>query len=390
MSAQRLPTVIQIITRLELGGAQQNTLDTCRGLDRSRFKVALFAGADGQLDSEAARIPGIDFRILPDLIRPVRPRRDLQAFRMLRDHIGQVVEQGAPVIVHTHSSKAGILGRMAARAAGVQHVVHTIHGFGHNAFNNPVGRQLALLAERHASRRTSRYVAVSFANLEQGRRLGLFRKVPVELIYSGFELEPFLRPGIDYQTARDRLGYAGDAPLIGTIACFKPQKDLSTLVRTARAVRSWVPDARFLREALEQQLSDNGLKSAVTLLGWRHDLPDILAALDLFLLTSRWEGLPRAIVQAMAAGVPVVATSVDGVLDIVKDGQTGRLAKPGDHMGLARCVAELLRDGERARGLAEKASAEVEPFDLGRMIKSLESLYEDLLRTGRASRTAAR
>lgn len=386
MSAPSLPVVIQIITRLELGGAQQNTLDTCRLLDRSRFRVALFSGADGRLDSAAARIPGIDFRIVPDLVRPVRPRQDLRAYRLLRDHIAPFVRQGAPVIVHTHSSKAGILGRLAARAAGVRRIVHTIHGFGHNAFQNPVTRRLAVLAEQYVSRSTSRYVAVSTANLEQGRRLGLFKKARVELIRSGFELEPFRRPGIDRRAARERLGLPGEVPLVGTVACFKPQKDLSTLLRAARAVRTSVPDARFviagdgdLRPSLERQLERDGLKPAVTLLGWRDDLPEILAALDVFLLTSRWEGLPRSIIQAMAAGVPVVATAVDGVLDIVADGETGLLAKPGDHIGLGRRVAELLQDGGRAKELAASAALQVEPFELGRMIGSLEALYADLL-----------
>ena len=378
-------TVIHVITKLELGGAQQNTLDTCSLLDRRRFRVALLAGSSGLLCSDAARIPGIDFRIVPSLTRPIRPVQDYHAYRSLRDHIMQIAEENGPPIVHTHSSKGGILGRLAAKAAGVKDVVHTIHGFGHPACSNPAMRQLALQAERHVSRHTRCFVAVSNANLEQGRSLNLFRHSRVELIRSGFELDPFRAAGVTRDEARRRLGFEPDTPLIGTVACFKPQKDLQTFVQAARAVRSAVPDARFLivgdgdgRPDLEKMIDGAGMKPAIKLLGWRRDIPEILPALDVFALTSRWEGLPRSMVQAMACLIPVVATSVDGVLDLVTHMETGLLANPGDHIGLARGISDLIRDEGLRQRLATNAAPLVDEFDLPIMIEKIEALYDSL------------
>ncbi|MFH0943848.1 MAG: glycosyltransferase family 4 protein [Planctomycetota bacterium] len=378
-------TVIHVITKLELGGAQQNTLDTCSLLDRRRFRVALLSGPDGLLTSEAARIPDIDYRIVPSLSRPIRPVRDYHAFRCLRDHIRQIAAENGPPIVHTHSSKGGILGRLAARAADVSDVVHTIHGFGHPACSNLVTRQLALQAERHVSQHTRCFVAVSKANLERGRSLNLFRNSRVELIRSGFDLGRFRARIVDRAEARQRLGLEPESPLIGTVACFKPQKDLQTFVKTAGAMRSAIPDARFLivgdgdsRPDLERMIGAAGLRPAFSLLGWRRDVPEILPALDVFVLTSRWEGLPRSLVQAMACGIPVVSTSVDGVLDLVTHMETGLLARPGDHLGIARGISDLIRDEGLRHRLAANAAPLVDQFDLGTMIAKLEALYESL------------
>ncbi|MBI4879815.1 MAG: glycosyltransferase [Planctomycetes bacterium] len=381
------PTVVHVITRLDLGGAQENTLDTCRLLDRARFRVALLAGPEGRLDSAAARIPDLDFRLVPDLVREIEPRRDLAALRRLRDHLLELGQDGAPLIVHTHSSKAGILGRLAARAARARFVVHTIHGFGHPALTRRWQKGLAILAERMVARRTSRFVAVSRADVEEGMRLGLFRATDVELIRSGFDVTAFAEPGVERWAARRALGVESDGPLIGMVACLKPQKDPLAFLRAARLVLNERDDARFLMvgdgelrmevEALRDRL---GLGSALLLLGWREDVPSILRALDLFVLTSRWEGLPRALVQAMAAGVPVVACAAGGIGEVVSDGLTGRLVAPRDHRALAACMRELLEDRTRAARLAAAARERVaSEFDVRLMIERLERLYQRLL-----------
>ncbi len=381
------PTVVHVITRLDLGGAQENTLDTCRLLDRTRFRVALLAGPEGRLDSAAARIPDLDLRLVPDLVREIEPRRDLRALRLLRDHLRELGQDGAPLIVHTHSSKAGILGRLAAHAARARFVVHTIHGFAHPALARRWQRGLAILAERLVARRTSRFVAVSRADVEEGLRLRLFRAADVELIRSGFDVAAFAEPGLERRAARLALGVESDAPLIGMVACLKPQKDPLAFLRAARLVLNERDDARFLiagdgelRTEVEKLGDRLGLGPALMLLGWREDVPRILRALDLFALTSRWEGLPRALVQAMAAGVPVVACSAGGIGEVVKDGLTGRLVAPGDHRALAARVRELLEDRAGAARLAAAARERVAgEFDVRRMIEGLERLYLRLL-----------
>lgn len=381
------PWIVHVITKLELGGAQQNTLDTCARLDRSRFRVALLTGPDGALDSAAARIPDLDFRIVPDLVREVSPLRDLRAWRTLRDHVRSFAEDGAPVLVHTHSSKAGILGRLAARSGRATRVVHTVHGFGHPAFSSALARRVALAAERHVAPMTDAFVVVAQANADEGRALGLFADKPVELIRSGFDVNAFREPGVTREQARTALGLPPAAPVVGVVACFKPQKAVADFLTAFAHVRSHVKDAVAivvgdgeLRTPLERLRAHLGLDAAVSFVGWRDDVPRILRALDAFVLTSRWEGLPRAVVQAMAAHVPVVATAADGTADVVKDGVTGVLCPVGDVDAIAAGIVRVLQARSFASYLADNAAAHVDEFDVGRMIERLEVLYDRLLR----------
>ncbi|MCC7172473.1 MAG: glycosyltransferase [Planctomycetes bacterium] len=381
------PWIVHVITKLELGGAQQNTLDTCARLDRSRFRVALLTGPDGALDSAAARIPDLDFRIVPDLVREVSPLRDLRAWRTLRGHVRSFAEDGAPVLVHTHSSKAGILGRLAARSAHATRVVHTVHGFGHPAFGSALARRAALAAERHVAPMTDAFVVVAQANADEGRVLGLFADKPVELIRSGFDVNAFREPGITRDEARAALGLSPTAPVVGVVACFKPQKAVADFLTAFAHVRSHVKDAVAivvgdgeLRTPLERLRAHLGLDAVVSFVGWRDDVPRILRALDAFVLTSRWEGLPRAVVQAMAAHVPVVATAADGTADVVKDGVTGVLCPIGDVDAIAAGIVRVLQARSFASYLAHNAASKVDEFDVARMIERLEALYDRLLR----------
>lgn len=385
MTAPRA-TIVHVITQLELGGAQQNTLDTCAMLDRSRFDVVLLAGAGGRLDPQAANIEGLDFRTVKSLVRPIAPISDRAAFVEIRDILRRLVDsRKAPLIVHTHSTKAGIVGRLAARSAGARGVVHTIHGFGHPALGNPVLRRIGILAEQYLAPRTDRFIAVSHANVAEGHRLGLFRSTPVTVIRSGFDLETFRAPTITKDAARAAIGQSGDAPIVGMVACLKPQKAPLDFVEIAAVVLRSVPRAQFVlagdgeqRPALEARIRDLGLESRFHLLGWRDDVPHVLRALDVFVLTSRWEGLPRSVVQAMASGVPVVANAVDGVIDVVSDGRTGFSIAPGDIDRAASNVVALLEDRALANRIANEASRNVSEFDVRAMVAAQERLYTEL------------
>lgn len=381
------PLVVHIITRLDLGGAQQNTLDTCRLLDRSRFRVALMSGPGGYLDSEAARIADLDFRLVADLVRPVAPGRDLRAMRALKGHLADMRRDGdAPVIVHTHSSKAGVLGRLAARAAGIRTVVHTIHGYGHPAFQSLLLRNAAVRVERYLAPRTTRFIAVSRDNVVQGRDLGLFRTTPVELVRSGFDVARFRDCQAPRHIVREELGIPREAFVVGSIACLKPQKDPLTFVRAAAALKRNVPEAHFaiagdgeLRPRVEALADRLGIRRDIRLLGWRDDVERVLRALDVFWLTSRWEGLPRALVQAMAARVPVVACAVDGVKDVLEDGVTGFAIEPGDADRFASRTIELQRDPDLRERLCAAAAGIPDEFAVERMVRRLEDVYCDAL-----------
>lgn len=372
--------VLHAITMLELGGAQRNTLDTVARLDRSRFEVALACADRGELLAEARTIPDTTLFLLPHLRREVRPLDDLLAFAELR----RAIRAFGADLVHTHSSKAGVLGRAAARAEGVELVVHSIHGYGFGPHQHPLVRRLFLAAERWAACWTTAFVAVSRENLQQGLGLGLFTAERVHLIRSGIALDAFRTPeGGD--RVRQELGIPAGAPLVVQVSCFKPQKAPERFVDLARRVRERVPAAHFLlvgdgqlRPRLERLREDAGLQDCLHLPGWRRDVPAVLAAATVATLTSRFEGLPRAVVEALAAEVPVVAMAVDGVVEVVRDGVNGFLVPPGDVATMAQRVVEVLLTPELRARLAARTGEGLEEFDRDRMVQQQEALYWEL------------
>jgi len=389
--------VVHVITKLELGGAQQNTLHTLAHLDPRRFDGALVAGTEGLLVPEAlaaAREGRYEVRLLPQLVREVRPARDLTALaalvRLLRAALARAraaAGGGRPrLLVHTHSSKAGILGRAAARIAGVPVVVHSVHGFPFHPRQRPAVRRLYVALERLAARWTTHFVAVAQADVEEGVALGIFPRERVTLVRSGIDIGRFSGAGLDREAKRRELGVPPGAPLAGMIGNFKPQKNPVDFVRVAALVGARVPSAHFLlagdgvlRTRVVAAARASGLGDRLHLVGWRRDVEEIMPCLDVLVLTSLWEGLPRVFPQAMAAGRPVVAYRVDGAPEAVEDGVTGYLVVPGDREGAAARVAELLLDPERAGRMGEAGRARVGEFDAGRMVRQQEELYERLL-----------
>jgi glycosyltransferase involved in cell wall biosynthesis len=377
--------VVHVITKLELGGAQQNTLHTVGHLDRERFRPVLVCGEGGMLDDEARALPDVDVHFLPRLVRPIRPTDDLATSGALQRLLKPLAAQG-PCLVHTHSSKAGIVGRWAAHRAGAGPVVHSIHGFGHGALTNPLVRRVTLATERTMARWTDAFISVSKRNVDEGRELGLLGDVPTHVIRSGIDLTDFARADALRSEARAALGYDDTHAVVGMIACLKPQKAPLDFVRLARQVADQRDDARFfvagdgeLRPDMERAIADAGLSDVFTLLGWRRDVPALLGALDVAVLTSRWEGLPRVCPQAMAAGRPVVATAVDGTPEAIVDGRNGHLFAPGDADAGAQHVLRILGDPALAKRFADAGREAVAEFDQDRMVADQEALYEQLL-----------
>lgn len=382
--------VVHVITLLELGGAQQNTLDTVARLDRARFAPRLVCGVGGMLDEEARALPDVEVTFVPDLVRPIRPVRDARAVRAVADLLRPLATRG-PVIVHTHSSKAGIVGRLAAARAGAGPVVHSIHGFGHAAVRRGPLRRATLALERRMAHHTDAFVGVSRASIDAGRRLGLLGDRPAQLIRSGIDVDAFAGAHALRDEARASLGIPPDAPVVGMIANFKPQKAPLDFVDLAARVAGERPATRFfvagdgpLRHEVEARVRRHGLGDRMLLLGWRRDVPALLGALDVLVLTSRWEGLPRVCPQAMAAGRPVVATDVDGIPEAVVHGRNGLLFPPGDVAAGARHVLELLADEAGRERLGRAGREVVGAFDARLMVAEQERLYERLLATAEA------
>lgn len=375
--------VLHVITRLEPGGAQRNTLYTVANLDRDRFEAALAWGPGAPLDEAAMRLDDVALRPLPELVRPVAPRCDAAAVGALR----RVIRDLRPAVVHTHSSKAGILGRAAARLEAVPAVVHSVHGFGFTPLQPPWQRAAFFVAERVATRWTDHLVFVSRRQLATAAALGLLPAGGGSVIRSGIDLAA--QRGGDAAAARARLQVPDTASLVVQVGNFKPQKAPLDFVRVAATVARTVPDAVFvalgdgpLRPAAEALAGELGIADRCRFPGWWDDVPGLLAATAVAVLTSRHEGLPRAAVEALAAGIPVVATAVDGTPEVVADGVNGFLVAAGDTGRAAARVVRLLCDpGLRAR-LAARAPLGLDEFDIDRMVRRQEELYRWL--TGRA------
>jgi len=378
--------VLHIITRLEPGGAQHNTLYTVGHLDREAYSPSLAWGPGDPLDEMAGEILDLRLEPVPELVRPVSPSLDLAALRRLT----AVVKDIRPHVVHTHSSKAGVLGRVAARIGRVPVVVHSIHGFGFTPLQSASVRGLFLTVEKVMARLTDHFIAVSQRNLEFGVRLGLFEPDRVSLIRSGIQLDRF-RGVTDGEQARRRLGVADDEVLVVQVGNFKAQKAPLDFVRMAARVARRAPNARFvmvgdgvLRPAAEELAADLGVADRVIFCGWWDDVPGLLAASRVSVLSSRHEGLPRAAVESLAAGVPVVATAVDGTPEVVQDGVNGILVEAGNVPALAAGVEKLLGRDELWRRMSEAAPRGLEDFDIDHMVRQQEDLYQWLLGRSRS------
>ncbi len=371
------------MTLLELGGAQQNTLYTVQTMDPARFETILLCGRGAFLDKEAS---SNDFPVffVNSLVRPVRPVQDLLAvFEMML-----ILRREKPDVVHTHSSKAGILGRLAAWLARVPVIVHTYHGFGFTREQKWLTRFIYVLLEKLTAPLSTALITVSKANRSEARDLGIGRPDQYHLIRSGVPLGLY-RSIARRPNAPEGIPIKPEHRLITTIGPFKPQKNLADFVAAAALVHEKSPQTRFLivgdgeqRPELESLIRQKGLSDIVFLAGWRRDVPAILMRTFAFAMTSLWEGLPRALVEAMAAGLPSVCNAVDGVQDILADGENGYLIPPKRPDLTAQKILQLLDNPETAIQMGRRARESVDKeFDIDHMVWQQENLYEQLLRS---------
>ena len=355
-------------------------------LDKSRWAVEVLSGpqtgSEGSLIREV-RERGIPLTIEPMLVREVNPRKDLLALL----HLTRRIRDGCYTIVHTNSSKAGILGRLAARLAGTPVIVHTVHGWSFHDYMSPVTRRLYILLERFTARFTNALVVVARSDITKGLRAGIGRPEQYHLIRSAIPLEEFVPTAVDRAAIRQELGLPLDAPVLGNIGRFSTQKNPLDWVRVAGRVARDLPECHFLlvgdgplRRDVEAALVAENIADRTVLTGLRRDVPRLLAAIDVFLLTSLWEGLPRVIPQAMSMCVPVVASRADGTEEVIIQGQTGYLCKPGDLDGMAAHCLHLLRDPVCRQAMGASGRAYVaQEFDVRSMVARIAALYEELL-----------
>ncbi len=380
--------ICHVITRLIIGGAQENTLLTCRGLVERGHHVTLAAGPEtgpeGSLWSQASGI-GCDLVRVEALRRAVRPLEDWRARRELY----RLFERIKPEVVHTHSSKAGILGRSAAARARVPAIVHTIHGMSFNRTQPRVVRALYRSLERRAARHTTGFVSVADAMTDQAVAAGIASRTRFVTIRSGIETDRFA-PRLDLRERfRREWGVSDNEIVVGTIARLFENKGYEDIIAAMPAAVShcaglkfvWIGDGAH-RARYEQNLEAIGLRDRVQFLGLikPDDVAGCIAGFDILLHASGWEGLPRAVVQGLLTGVPAISFDNDGAPEVVIPDETGFLVPLGDLKGLAEAIAKLAADPALRSKLGERGRLRcVEMFDWRIMVAELETLYQQLI-----------
>jgi glycosyltransferase involved in cell wall biosynthesis len=378
--------IARIIARLNVGGPAQHAISLSAGLDPARFVTTLITGTagphEGDLTAEA-RARGVTPVVIPELSQRIHPTHDLVALGKLVTLLRRL----HPDLVHTHTAKAGALGRVAALLTGVPAIVHTFHGHVLDGYFSPTLSRLFLQIERALARITDRIITVSPQVRQDLLARGVGRPEQAEVIPVGLDLARFLHGAAFPARLRDTLAIPAGAPLLGIVGRLVAIKDHPTLFQALAQLQSQGAPAHLIvvgdgerREALTRMVQDLGLAPRVHFLGWRNDLEAILGELDVVICCSKNEGTPVALVEAMAAGVPVLATDVGGVGDLILHGETGWLAPPGDPPGLSRAIRDLLADPERrARPLAAARRLALERHDVNTLLHRMEALYAALL-----------
>lgn len=380
--------VLQIITRLIVGGAQEHVMYLCDLLDKKRFRVKLISGPqtgnEGELITEV-RKRDIDLMILPELVREINPGKDLLALVKLTKYIRKENFD----IVHTNSSKAGILGRLAAKLAGAPIVIHTVHGW---AYHNQMGKRrkgLYVTLEKWAEKFTHKLITVSDLNIKKGLADGIGNENKYVTIHSGIDLNRFNPSNLDSKDKKREWSIDPSDRVVGSITRLSEQKAPADFVRMANEILKNNPKVSFLlvgdgplRGKIQNLIDRLKISKKVIMTGLRHDIPELLAVMDVFVLSSLWEGLPRVFSQAMAMGLPIVATNVDGAPEAIKDGVNGFLVPSKDFTTLAQRALQLIEDPKLAQKMGEAGRRMVYPdYCVKEMVRKTEHLYMKLIET---------
>ncbi|HVC94614.1 MAG TPA: glycosyltransferase family 4 protein [Pirellulales bacterium] len=381
--------IAHIITRMILGGAQENTLLTCEDLIRIHGDQVLLItgpalGPEGSL-LERARAGGVPLEIVPSLRRSIHPLRDAASYLALK----RILRGYRPDVAHTHSAKGGLLGRAAASAVGVPAVVHGVHGAPFHPYQNAASRAFFRACERWAARRCHAFISVADAMTELMVAGGVAPRERFTTIYSGMEVEPLVTAERHRSRLRRELGYSDEHVVIGKIARLFRLKGHDDVIEAARSVVEKHPRARFLfvgdgawRERLERRIAEAGLSEYFRLTGLVSSprVPELIAAMDIVVHASLREGLARVLPQGLIAGKPVVSYDVDGAREVVLPGRTGYLLPPRDVAALARALDELVPDAAlRERLGAEGRRLCTQQFRHERMTQLTREVYERVL-----------
>ena len=380
--------IAHIITRLIVGGAQENTLLNCEDLIRRYGDDVLLivgptTGPEGTLMDRAAAIP---HRILPNLVRQIDPCRDF----LTLGEIKQTLREFHPDVVHTHSAKAGILGRAAAWDIGVPAVVHSVHGAPFHPYQNFLVREFYKRCERWAARRCHAFISVADAMTDLMVDANIAPREMFTTVYSGMEVEPFLESEQHRNAVRQEFGFAENDFVVGKIARLFHLKGHEFVVAAAPKIVSAVPNVRFLfvgdgilADKHKAEIARLGLKKYFVFAGLVPPtrIPAVMAAMDAVVHTSLREGLARVLPQALLSGKPVVSYDIDGAREVVKNGETGFLLPSKSVAELADAVIALAANPDLRNALGQTGRNRlVEQFDYRFMTDRIRDIYERVLR----------
>lgn len=391
MEPPRKIRVLHVITRMIVGGAQENTLFTAAIQTKNpRYDVTLLTGIDDGPEGDlhdTARAQGVRLEIEPLLVRPIRPITDLRAFLRLRSYM----RDGKFDIVHTHSSKAGILGRMAARSARVPIIVHTLHSLVFHEYEKAWKNTLYIALKKLCAPWTHSFISVNQKTLDGALAQGIGTPEKHIKIFSGMDLAPFLdvAASLSPAQAKAKAGIPETALVVGKVARLFPLKGHDLFMEAAAKIAAERPDVHFLlvgggilRDALEAQAKRLGILDRVHFSGLvrPEQVPALIQAMDVVIHSSLREGIARVIPQAGAVGKPVVTFDMDGAPEVIQNGVSGYLAPPQDTTEMARRVVELLSsEAERERMGREGQKFAKENYSAELMVARINAVYEKLL-----------
>jgi glycosyltransferase involved in cell wall biosynthesis len=385
--------VLHLITRLDRGGSAQNTLLTCLGLNgKHELVLAYGLSLESQMTSwekqsvdreiKRAEEGGVKLTAIPSLVRRIDPVHDLRAFLSL----WQLMIKERPHIVHTHTSKAGLLGRWAAKMAGVPIIVHTPHGHVFYGHFGPLLSRFFVIIEKLAASITDRMVALTEAEGNDYNTLLVCNPDKMVTIHSGVDIARYAAVQVNVEEKKKSLGITPKGLVVGTVGWLLPIKGPVYLLNAMARIWQSYPDIGLvfvgkgeLEEALRAEASRRGVSDKVTFLGWRDDIPEIMQIMDVFVLPSLNEGMGRVLVEAMAAGKAIVASDTGGIPDLVSHGHNGLLVPPRNSNQLAEAIITLLTDTHRREEMGKNGKLLAQKYSIESMVNKIDTLYETLL-----------
>ncbi len=363
--------VVQCMTKLELGGAQKGVIELMREL---KGKGILISGEGGELYYDVKKEFKNRHLTLACLKREIRPFYDIICFFKLRNLLIKLYKKNDRIILHTHGSKAGVLGRIVSGTLPFVCSVHTVHGFAISPYVNFFKRFIYLNAERFSALFGNVIITQAKVHIDRLKEWGIGRRNKIYWIANSIKYS-------DYKLHSRQ--YKKKEIVIGTVANFKAQKNPFMWAEVAEKIVKKYPEVNFiyvgdgpLKKKTEELIGDS---EKIKLLGWQENIPQILREIDIFFLPSRWEGLPRTVLEAMASGIPVVASYVDGTTEAVLDSVTGYLLSPSDLDGYVEKISELIENEVKRKRMGREGRKRVEKFFCyNKMIEKTFGLYKSL------------